>query len=38
LFGHAVALTRQVPVTRLRLQRSPDWRTDAVAMLGALVD
>ncbi len=38
LFGHAVALTRQVPVSRLRLQRSPDWRADAVASLEALVD
>ena len=36
LFGHAVALTRRVPVSRLRLQRSPGWRAEAVAMLGAL--
>jgi hypothetical protein len=36
LFGHAVALTRGVPVSRLRLRRSPDWRADAVARLEAL--
>lgn len=36
LFGSAVQLARSVPATRLRLQRSDDWRVEAESILADL--